>query len=85
MNVDSYPVAGIKVYRSRDNPVAAIQFAVDRLPSRDEKDSMQVRGINYDPSTKQWTRSDREQPGAILIDAKDVAAELAEGRKTLGR
>jgi hypothetical protein len=85
VNVGSYPEAGLKVNRSRDKAVVAIQFADDKLPDRAEKDLMQVNGINYDPPTKQWTRRDAENPGANAIDAKSLAAELVEGRRERGR
>src|SRR5262245_14735471 len=46
-NVDSYPAAGLKVNRSLDKTVVAIQFAEDRLPERGEKDRMEMAGIKY--------------------------------------
>jgi hypothetical protein len=86
VNVDSYPEAGLKVNRSLDRKIAAIQFAEDRLPTRAEKDIMQAvsqpeSSLVYKTARRQWERFDAEQPGANLIDAKRVAGDMARERE----
>ena len=90
VNVASHPAAGIKFNRSRDNKVAAIQFAEDRLPSRPEKDILEDvggegQGFVYKTARRQWERYDGESPGANLTDAKRVADGLASEREGRGR
>ena len=90
VNVDSHPAAGIKVNRSLDRKVSALQFAEDRLPTRAEKDILEAVGESgknfvYKTARRQWERYDPESPGANLVDAKRVAADLAREREGLGR
>ena len=61
-NVATFAEAGIKVNKSEDRKVAAVQFAEDRTPNRGEKDAMQDRGIQYNERSRQWEREDGEQP-----------------------
>lgn len=90
-----FNLAGIRVNMSLDgNSVAktvAIQFADDRPPSRAEKDILEaiheskdeIRDrikFTYDTDRKQWQRVSNGQPGANLLDAKRLAADLAEAR-----
>lgn len=79
-NVASFPVAGVKVHKSVDRAVAAVQFAEDKKPERAEKDLLEDRGFRYDERQRQWTRRNAEQPGANLIDATEVAKMLVAGR-----
>ncbi|MGE3819586.1 MAG: hypothetical protein AB7I30_09140 [Isosphaeraceae bacterium] len=89
-NVSSYPDAGMRVNRSDDRAIAAIQFAEDRRASRDglqsEIDTLEIRGFRYEPLRRQWEREDREQPGANIVDAAQLGAELARARmgRTVG-
>jgi hypothetical protein len=95
--IDTYvnSAAGIRVNKSMERDIVAIQFDNDRPPTRGEKDILEaihepdaerrdkIR-FEYDTAQKQWTRPDREQPGANLLDAKRLAQELVESR-TEGR
>lgn len=89
VNVDSYPAAGLKVNRSLDRKVAAIQFAEDRPLSRaseyDKMREIQDAGFVYKTARRQWERFDSENPGGNLVDAKRMAADLAKDREGQAR
>ncbi|MBO5686558.1 MAG: hypothetical protein J6R73_08250, partial [Alistipes sp.] len=52
-NLDSFPAAGMRVNRSLDRKVVAIQFAEDQRASRDglnsEVDTLEIEGFRYQP------------------------------------
>lgn len=76
----SFPAAGLKVNRSLDAGTVAIQFAEDRVPSREEKDRLEIDQFRYHEHHRQWERIDREQPAANLLDAGRIAQELSDAR-----
>lgn len=86
--------AGIRVSKSHDKRVAAIQFAEDCLPSRQEKDVLERVGLPddgqnfvYRPERKQWERPVPEgwALGENTIDAERIIREIAEQRTGRGR
>ena len=86
-----YPVlsdrrAGVRVSKSYDNKVSAIQFSEDRLPTREEKDFLERVGhppdgqnFIYKSERRQWERETPPgwTPGENTIDATRVMTELA--------
>ncbi len=82
---------GIRVLRSEDDTVSAIQFAENRIPSRAEKDILEALGqpehvkFTYQPRVKVWTREDRTHTVANIRDALGVAEGLAKGREGRSR
>ena len=81
LNVDRFETAGVRVNRSHDKRVVALQFAEDQVPSRPEKDAMESIDIMYKPEHRQWEREDRENPGTNIIDAKRLGQEIARERQ----
>jgi uncharacterized membrane protein len=90
-NVASYPETGIRVNKSTDKKVAAIQFAEDRLPDRGEKNILEALGqpdeqkFTWRADTRQWQREASDSYGANIIDATRIAEGLADGRRGRGR
>ena len=89
LNVDSFPAAGLKVNRSLDRKIAALQFAEDRPLSRvseyDKMREIQEAGFVYKTARRQWERYDAENPGGNLVDAKRIGADLAKEREGRSR
>ena len=76
--------AGIRLSRSLDKNVVAVQFSDDWRPSRDglnpENQQLRDRGFNYNPMRSQWERVDREQPAENYQDAKVFVESLVKDR-----
>jgi hypothetical protein len=76
--------AGVRLSRSLDKNVVAIQFSDDRKPTRDgensEKEQLESRGFLYVPMRTQWERVDREQPAENYQDAKVLVESLVRDR-----
>jgi hypothetical protein len=84
VGLESFKNAGIRLSRSLDKNVVAIQFADDRRPSRDglnpENQRLMDRGFSYRPERAQWERVDRERPAENYQDAKAFVAMLVNDR-----
>ena len=91
--VASHEREGIRVFKNtviKDGHkigLAAIQFAENRQPTRDEKDLLLDEGFRYKVEENLWKREGRpgEPLGDNTIDATRVAADLARERDGLGR
>lgn len=84
VGLESFRNAGIRLSRSLDKTIVAIQFADDWRPSRDglnsEKQHLDDRGFIYRPERAQWERNDREWPADNYQDAKAFVASLVKER-----
>ncbi len=91
--VSSHEREGIRVFKNtimkggQKIGVAGIQFAENRQPTREEKDSLLDRGFRYKIEDNLWKREGRpgEPLGDNTIDAIRVAADLAREREGLAR
>lgn len=88
-NVSRHEAAGIRVNKDLDRGIVALQFAEDRLPTREEKNILENVGspddgskFTFNPGSRQWTRPTPEGAtvGENLIDAVRLAKELADRR-----
>jgi hypothetical protein len=61
--------------------VLHIQCSKDWIATRDtltnEKDKLEIEGLLYEPSRRQWERRENEQPAANAVEAKRLEANLA--------
>lgn len=84
VGLESFKNAGIRLSRSLDKNVVAIQFADDQKPSRDglspENERLRDRGFLYVPMRSQWERVDRQRPAENYQDAKAFVALLVNER-----
>ena len=84
VGLESFRDAGIRLSRSLDKSIVAIQFADDKRPTREglnpEKQRLDDRGFVYKPERAQWERRDRERPAENYQDAKAFVASLVKER-----
>lgn len=84
LGMEGHYHAGIRLSRSLDKNVVAIQFAEDQRPSRDgshpEVEQLHERGFAYRPERGQWERFDRRDPGESYQDAKAFVKKLVDDR-----
>jgi hypothetical protein len=84
VGLEGHYAAGIRLSRSLDKNVVAIQFADDQKPTRDglnpENERLRDRGFLYVPMRSQWERVDRQQPAENYQDAKEFVSGLARER-----
>jgi hypothetical protein len=79
INRVNHNTAGIRVNLSHDRQSVGIAFTDDKLPTREEKDKMQMAGFAWREPRRQWERPSND-PVNNEIDARDLAKQMADAR-----